>query len=198
MIIFGTRIINHVLYLDQSRFSFIIFLFFSFCFSFPSIFSFIIFLFFSFCFSFPSIFFPHFVIFLQSFHSLIHFFYLILRSFWYTPWADFQGIDNPCLGWFWKILFLAQRGCKGYIYFYYFLDKETWPYIIPNHDCVIFKRLTLKQNSMTSNICQFFISHFFSSSLLLWPPLRVFSLTDHLLFLPLIGSRSTKQPTERK
>jgi len=25
------------------------------------------------------------------------------------------------------------------MYVFYFLDKETWPYIIPNHDCFIFK-----------------------------------------------------------
>jgi len=38
-----------------------------------------------------------------------------------------------------KILFFGSKRDQG-IYIY-FLDKETWPYIISNHDCFIFKRL---------------------------------------------------------
>jgi len=64
-----------------------------------------------------------------------------------------------------RILCLAQKGYKRFI-FYFFFWIETRPYIISNHDCFIFKRLTLKQNSMTSNTCQFFFFSFFSFSVL--------------------------------
>ena len=147
-----------MLYLDQSR-----------CFLYkPYIFSF-----FSLFLSFINFSFHHFVIFLQSFHSLIDSFYLILRSFWYTPWADFQGINNHCSGWFWKkYYFFGSKRVQGIYIYIYILDKETWSCIISNHVCFIFKRLTLKQHSMTSNTGHhfLFLLYFVLSSLLLRPP----------------------------
>ena len=98
-----------------------------------------------------------------------------------------------------KYCFLLKAGARVYIYIYFYI---FW---IKKHGHISFQimiALFSKINPETKfNDCQhmsnfFFIFFFiFSSTLLLSPPLRVFSLID---LLPLIGSRSTKQPNERK
>ena len=64
------------------------------------------------------------------------FFFIDLLS-----WTEFQHVDDPCLGYFWKkfSIFQAQRGCNGILMM--FQDEQTWPYITLNYDCLIFKEI---------------------------------------------------------
>jgi len=133
-----------------------------------------IFFFFSFFSLFLPLFFSRFVIFCQSFRSLIDFFYLILRSFWYTLWVNFQGIDNPCLGWFWKNIVFGSKRVQGiYIYIYIFWIKK-YGHISSQFMIVLFSNINLeKKFNDHQHMSNFFYFHFFyifSSTLLLRPP----------------------------
>jgi len=155
---YETRTINQVLYLGESRFSFI-----------------------NFYFLFLSLFLPFF--FSSLCNSYNHFIPWLIPSIWFL-WALNTHLELAFKSWqslfrvILKNIVFGSKRVQGIHFF--FLDKETRPYIISNHDCFIFKRLTLKQNSMTSNTCQFFFFLFFVflSFLLLRPPSQVFSLTD--------------------
>jgi len=54
-------------------------------------------------------------------------------------------------------------------------DEETWPYIILNHDRLIFKEFNNRTKLMTSYTCHY---HFLLSYFLLRSPFRVFNLMD--------------------
>ena len=50
-------------------------------------------------------------------------------------------------------ILLAQEGYKG---FEFFSDKETWPHIISNHYCFIFKKVNPEKQFNTSQHMSFF------------------------------------------
>ena len=111
-------------------------------------------------------------------------------------WSSFRGFS------FFKnddfiIIFGLKKGAKDFVAI--FLDKEIWPYIILNPDCLIFKEINRVTNLTTSNMSRF--SFFFLFSLFYRPifcldhPLHVFGP----LFYNALGERRLeirKYPTE--
>ena len=79
---------------------------------------------------------------------------LFLNFFYQNLILNFRLLTILIWG-IWKkyIFFLAQRGYKGFTKFV--LDIETWPYIILNHDCLIFKEFNNGTKLMTSDTCIF-------------------------------------------
>ena len=102
--------------------------------------------------------------------------FFLFGSFWYVPffftlflnffmdllsWTEFQHADDPCLGYFWKkfSIFQAQRGCNGILLM--FQDEQTWPYIILNYDCLIFKEINSRNRFQRFPILDiFFLSSY--------------------------------------
>ena len=101
-------------------------------------------------------------------------------------WTEFQYVDDPCLGYFSKkfLLFRLKEGTREFLLM--FQDKRTWPYIILNYDCLIFRKINSRNRFQRFQILVIFFIFFSSSYLLLRLPFAVFNLTDFCFLFLLI------------
>jgi len=103
-------------------------------------------------------------------------------------WTELQHAENwtsTCWGFLFRVflkeifIFQAQRECNGILLM--FQDEQTWPYIISNYDCLIFREINSRNRFQWFQILVIFL--FFSSSyLLLRLPFAGFQ-SNGLLFL---------------
>ena len=119
--------------------------------------------------------FNHFVIISLIVNHIIHWenFHWFLRAFWCVPWLEFYLSDDPCLGNFEKnyIYFVGSRRVQK---IWIFSNKETWPHIISNHYCFIFKKVNpetrFNASQHTFFIFFIFFHHFLIYFYLLYCP----------------------------
>ena len=100
-----------------------------------------------------------------------------LGSFWCTPflidllsWSESQHADDPCLGYFWKKFLLFRPKESTMEFLLMFQGKQTWPYIILNYDCLIFREINSRNRFQRFQILDIFFLFFLSSYLLLRLP----------------------------